>query len=100
MSWRLAVEHVTEYEYAGDVFASYNEARITPRATTASSCSTIASTSHPRRPLLQYIDYWGSEVCAFSVHERHRALVGDRPLPRGDAVGRWISRSRTRVWLA
>ena len=42
MTWRLSVEHVTTYEYAGDVLASYNEARLTPCARSASSCSTIA----------------------------------------------------------
>ena len=30
MTWRLSVEHVTTYAYAGDVLASYNEARLTP----------------------------------------------------------------------
>ena len=32
MTWRLAVEHTTEHRYSGTVLASYNEARITPRA--------------------------------------------------------------------
>ena len=32
MTWRLSVEHVTTYEYVGDVLASYNEARLTPVA--------------------------------------------------------------------
>ena len=30
MSWRLRVRHTTTYQYAGDVHASYNEARISP----------------------------------------------------------------------
>jgi transglutaminase-like putative cysteine protease len=30
MSWRLKLRHVTGYQYAGPVSASYNEARLTP----------------------------------------------------------------------
>lgn len=35
MSWRIKVEHRSRYTYAGAVFSSYNEARITPLTTTA-----------------------------------------------------------------
>ena len=30
MTWRMSIEHVTSYEYEGDVLASYNEARMSP----------------------------------------------------------------------
>ena len=30
MTWRLSIEHVTSYEYEGEVLASYNEARMSP----------------------------------------------------------------------
>ena len=75
MSWRLAVEHVTQYEYSGDVLASYNEARISPRRDERQLVLDHRVETRPAVPLLRYIDYFGSEVCAFDVHERHDALV-------------------------
>jgi transglutaminase-like putative cysteine protease len=74
MTWRLSVEHVTTYEYAGDVLASYNEARLTP------SRDGQLVLDHrlqivPRVPVMRYVDYWGSEVCSFDVTEAHQRLV-------------------------
>jgi transglutaminase-like putative cysteine protease len=74
MTWRLSVEHVTTYEYVGDVFASYNEARLTP-ARDPQLVLDHRVTVNPRVAVMRYIDYWGSEVCAFDVTEPHRRLV-------------------------
>ena len=75
MNWRLAVNHATEYAYEGDVFASYNESRITPRRDDRQLVLDHRVDVKPGVRMLQYTDYWGSEVCAFSVHERHQTLV-------------------------
>ena len=75
MTWRLSVEHVTEYSYSGDVLASYNEARITPRRDERQLVLDHRVETRPAVPLLRFTDYWGSEVCAFDVHERHEMLV-------------------------
>jgi len=74
MTWRLSVEHVTVYEYDGDVLASYNEARLTPSRDRQLVLEHRVQVS-PRVPLLRYVDYWGSEVCSFDVDEPHRRLV-------------------------
>jgi transglutaminase-like putative cysteine protease len=74
MNWRLAVEHVTTYSYAGDVLASYNESRITP-ARDEQLVLDHAVQVTPRVPIMRYVDYWGTEVCAFDVTEPHRTLV-------------------------
>lgn len=75
MNWRLAIEHVTEYQYSGDVFASYNESRITPRRDDRQLVLDHHVDVDPTVRMMRYADYWGSDVCAFSVHERHQRLV-------------------------
>jgi len=74
MTWRLSVEHVTTYTYAGDVLASYNEARLTP---SRDGQLVLDHRVHvtPRVPIMRYVDYWGSEVCSFDVSEPHQRLV-------------------------
>jgi transglutaminase-like putative cysteine protease len=74
MTWRLSVEHVTTYAYLGDVFASYNEARLTP-ARDRQLVLDHRVQVQPRVAVMRYIDYWGSEVCAFDVTEPHQRLV-------------------------
>jgi transglutaminase-like putative cysteine protease len=74
VTWRLSVEHVTTYAYAGDVLASYNEARLTPCRVGQLVLDHRVQVS-PRVPIMRYVDYWGSEVCAFDVSEPHQRLV-------------------------
>jgi len=74
MTWRLSVEHVTTYEYAGDVLASYNEARLTPSRDRQLVLDHRVQVA-PRVPVMRYVDYWGSEVCSFDVTEPHQRLV-------------------------
>ena len=74
MTWRLSVEHVTTYAYLGDVFASYNEARLTPSRERQLVLDHRVQVS-PRVAVMRYLDYWGSEVCAFDVTEPHQSLV-------------------------
>ncbi len=75
MTCRLAIEHVTEYEYSGMVLASYNETRISPRRDDAQLVLDHRVNVMPASPMHRYVDYWGSEVCAFDVHEPHNRLV-------------------------
>ncbi len=74
MTWRLSVEHVTTYEYAGDALASYNEARLTPSRDRQLVLDHRVQVV-PRVPMMRYVDYWGSEVCSFDVSEPHQRLV-------------------------
>jgi transglutaminase-like putative cysteine protease len=75
MTWRLAIEHVTEYDYSGKVLASYNEARMSPRRDAAQLVLDHRVEVQPATALFRYVDYWGSEVCAFDVHDPHARLV-------------------------
>ena len=75
MSWRLAVEHTTEQRYGGVVLASYNEARITPPSSEAQLVMDHEIGIRPVTRMLRYVDYWGTKVTAFDVHEPHERLV-------------------------
>jgi transglutaminase-like putative cysteine protease len=75
MTWRLSIEHVTEYDYAGKVLASYNEARISPQRDASQLVLDHAIGVQPASPMHRYVDYWGTDVCAFDVHEPHSRLV-------------------------
>lgn len=74
MSWRLNVRHHTSMQYSGDVFDSYNEARLTP--INGEGQRTIEHTIQiaPRAHAYRYLDYWGTLVHAFDVHEPHVEL--------------------------
>jgi transglutaminase-like putative cysteine protease len=75
MSLRIRVEHRSRYSYAVPVDSSFNELRITPITTTGQvvldSCVEIT----PRVNLDSYVDYWGSVVHAFDLHEPHDELI-------------------------
>lgn len=75
MTCRLAVEHNTAHQYEGDVLASYNEVRISPCDTPGQVVLDHRLHVRPAARVLRYVDYWGTEVCAFDIHERHDRLV-------------------------
>ena len=75
MKWRLAIEHVTTYEYEGDVLASYNEARISPARDSSQMVLDHRVDVTPAASVMRYTDCWGTAVSAFDVHEPHRRLV-------------------------
>ena len=75
MAWRLSIEHVTSYEYEGEVLASYNEARMSPARDSTQMVLDHRVDVRPGVPVMRYIDYWGTEVSAFDVHEPHDRLI-------------------------
>jgi len=75
MTWRMSIEHVTSYEYEGDVLASYNEARISPARDASQTVLNHRVDVTPAASVMRYIDCWGTAVSAFDVHEPHRRLV-------------------------
>jgi transglutaminase-like putative cysteine protease len=75
MPCRLAVEHNTAHQYEGDVLASYNEVRISPRDSPGQVVLDHRLHVRPAARVLRYVDYWGTEVCAFDIHEPHDRLV-------------------------
>lgn len=75
MACRLAVEHSTAHQYEGNVLASYNEVRISPCDTPGQVVLDHRLHVRPAARVLRYLDYWGTEVCAFDIHEPHDRLV-------------------------
>ncbi|MFW6597864.1 transglutaminase family protein [Propionibacteriaceae bacterium Y2011] len=71
---RLSVDHVTGFEYASPVRASYNEARLTPLTSARQSVWSSRVTIDPSPWSYTYTDYWGSQVTAFELHDQHRTL--------------------------
>ena len=75
MSWRVSIRHRTSYRYSGEVWSSYNEARVTPLTTDRQLVVEAAVRVSPSVPTFRYWDYWGTMVDAFDVHEPHTELV-------------------------
>jgi transglutaminase-like putative cysteine protease len=75
MSWRIEVRHTTDYRYAHEVVASYNEVRLTPQSTADQVTIAARLEVEPPVRLFRYWDYWGTMVHAFDVHVPHRELV-------------------------
>ncbi len=75
MSWRIATSHVSRYRYASPVVASYNEARMTPSPGPEQLVLDSELRVEPSAVLFRYVDYWGTLVHAFDVHEPHDELV-------------------------
>jgi transglutaminase-like putative cysteine protease len=75
MSWRIRVEHTTDYYYAGEVRSSYNEARITPLTTLDQLVLEATVDVVPQARVYRYLDYWGSVVHAFNLEVPHDEMT-------------------------
>jgi transglutaminase-like putative cysteine protease len=73
---QLKVVHVTGYSYTGGVVASYNEARLTPLSSHEQLVISSRVDISPSAWTNKYVDYWGTQVTAFEVHELHHELTG------------------------
>lgn len=96
MSWRLEVTHVTGLRYSTPVSVSFNEARMTPADTAGQLLIAHELRVSPHARVQKYVDYWGTAVEAFDVHEAHTELevvsrnVVDTPgVPARPAGGTW-----------
>lgn len=85
---RLRIEHVTGFRYAGDVTASYNEARMLPGTTGSQFVLNSSIEIEPAATVHSYVDYFGTRVSSFDVLSGHeelritaRSLVEVRPRP-------------------
>ena len=72
---RLSIEHKTGFRYSTKVKSSYNEARMTPVATTSQAVWGSRVSITPTAWSFSYADYWGTSVTAFEVHEPHDRLT-------------------------
>jgi transglutaminase-like putative cysteine protease len=73
--WRLQVRHATTSRYAGQVFASYNEVRLTPLSNRSQTTISDRIDVHPAARLFRHVDYWGTIVHSFDVHTPHEEFT-------------------------
>lgn len=74
MTSTLKIEHVTGFTYSDDVSDSFNEIRMSPLYTPQQLIRERTVSISPRPWSTSYIDYWGTQVTAFELHEPHREL--------------------------
>lgn len=74
MSWKVGISHRSGYVYGGEVWASYNEARVTPLSTDRQVVIEAQVEVSPLTGTYRYWDYWGTLVDAFEVHGAHDEL--------------------------
>lgn len=106
MSATMRVIHSTGYRYDGGATSSFNEARMTPRTTADQSVLSARLEVSPTAWTHPFVDYWGTPVTAFEVHERHEELrvvststvdVHRPAQPAPDPAITWESLSGTRI---
>ena len=74
MTWRLEIAHRTLYQYAEAVHSSYNEVRMIPRAGGNQILLAASVSVNPRASLYSYLDYFGTQVTSFDLHQAHDHL--------------------------
>jgi transglutaminase-like putative cysteine protease len=69
------ITHRTLYEYAAPVSVSQHVARLSPRATVTQTCDAFTLEISPLPTLRKTrVDYFGNELCLFSIQEVHDRL--------------------------
>lgn len=71
---RLQIVHTTGYRYSEGAATSFNEVRMTPRTTREQFARFWRVEVSPQAWTHTYTDYWGTQVTAFEVDERHERL--------------------------
>lgn len=74
MTTTLKIVHTTGYEYSAPVTDSFNEIRMSPRYSPEQLIREREVSITPSPWSYHYIDYWGSQVTAFEIHEPHQRM--------------------------
>ena len=96
MTWRIAIEHRSGYQYDEPVTSSYNEARITPISSDRQLVLESRMSVSPAATSSRYWDYWGTLVEAFDIHAAHTELV----VTGSSVVETWIPEHRPEAPLS
>jgi transglutaminase-like putative cysteine protease len=72
---RISIDHKTGFRYSSPVASSYNEARMTPAATSHQTVWTSRVAIEPNAWSFGFTDYWGTQVTTFELHEPHQRLT-------------------------
>jgi transglutaminase-like putative cysteine protease len=71
----LRICHTTRFEYQMPAYDSHNEVRMRPLEDSHQRCLQFELQLTPDTSAFDYDDYYGNRVHAFSIHERHPALI-------------------------
>ncbi|MGO3362529.1 MAG: transglutaminase family protein [Corynebacterium sp.] len=74
MTSTLRIEHITGFTYSDNVNDSFNEIRMSPLYTPQQLIRERTVNIAPRPWSTSFIDYWGTQVTAFELHEPHDEL--------------------------
>jgi len=69
------IRHTTSFQYDGPVYQSQNEVRMRPRDGTTQRCVEFELQIEPQSSVLEYQDYYGNFVHAFSIYKPHDSLA-------------------------
>lgn len=75
MTTTLQIVHTTGYSYSSSVTDSFNEIRMSPLYTPEQLIRERKLQIEPKPWSYSYIDYWGTNVTAFELHEPHEKLT-------------------------
>ncbi|WP_080791764.1 transglutaminase family protein [Corynebacterium pacaense] len=75
MTTTLQITHTTGFSYSSSVTDSFNEIRMSPLYTPQQLIRERQLKIEPKPWSYSYIDYWGTNVTAFELHEPHDRLT-------------------------
>ena len=71
----LRIRHTTRFSYDAPAYQSHNEVRMRPIDTAHQHRIEYTLETEPAATMLEYADYYGNHVHAFSIHPQHDALT-------------------------
>ncbi len=75
MTSTLRILHRTDVHYDGPVTQSFDEVRMTPLYSESQLIRRTSITISPQPWHYSYVDYWGTQVTSFELHEPHDRLT-------------------------
>jgi transglutaminase-like putative cysteine protease len=74
---RFAIRYLTEYRYREPVSDNLNALRVCPASTATQRCEQFEVRVDPGARLGRHVDYFGTDVTEFAIHQPHRQLTID-----------------------
>jgi len=75
MSWRISVDHETQYLYKENIGSQHNEVRMAPRDTQSQFTIEHNISIEPASNISRYKDYFGTRVASFTIPGIHNSLT-------------------------
>lgn len=75
MTSTLRIQHRTDVHYDGPVIQSFDEVRMTPLYSDSQLIRSTSISILPHPWQFSYVDYWGTQVTSFELHDPHDRLT-------------------------